>query len=81
MAKKAMYLIISRCSDEPHIKLVDRPTLERLLKPDDEDGYTDYEFLETPPDWEYMPERSAFIFKGEVVIPQAKETVTKWEVE
>jgi len=76
----AKYLLLQRCEDNVHADIMSEAQLKKWLEGEEGEGRDNYKFLKNAPNIEYMPEYSAFIFKGEVVIPKPVESVTKWEV-
>ena len=77
------YLVLARYENEPHMTLCESDdALQELLTQNTRDGMDAYEMLTSLKglSFEEFPEHSAVVFRGEIVVPQPIETVTKWKV-
>jgi hypothetical protein len=70
------YLVISRYDDTPSISMMTESDILQSLKED----WNGFKFLSEPGDIEYFLNKSVFIFKGEVIIPQPVQIITEYKL-
>lgn len=73
-----VYIVISRCGDEPHIAVLSTSELTDLLA----DDWKGYKFLDDADvDLAEFPSYSVLIIKGKVIVPKPKTVVTEYTLE